>query len=95
MQDGLPVTILAALACGLPVVATDLPSLRELITDGKEGRLVKPRKPACLAEALHQLQQTPELTAQMGAAARRRIESNFTEAHYQRRMAALFKVVTD
>lgn len=93
VQDGLPLPVLEAMACGLPVVTTDLPSLRELITDGKEGRLVKPGNPACLAEVLHQLQQNLELMGQMGAAARQRIESNFTEAHYQRCITGFLKVV--
>jgi len=50
--EGLPLAILEALACSLPVVATRVAGNEEIIEDGESGRLVEPRNPAALAEAI-------------------------------------------
>ena len=47
-----PMKIVEMMACGTPVVASDLPSVRELLTHGVNARLVPPNDPAALAEAL-------------------------------------------
>jgi glycosyltransferase involved in cell wall biosynthesis len=52
-REGLPTVLLEALALGAPIVATDCPSgPREILEDGRLGRLVPPRDPAALAEAM-------------------------------------------
>jgi glycosyltransferase involved in cell wall biosynthesis len=51
-SDATPVSILEAMACGTPVIASDLPSLREWITDGENGRLVAVREAGQLAKAI-------------------------------------------
>ena len=48
-RDSLPNCMLEAMACGIPVVMGDIPSIREWITDGENGILVPPRDPASLA----------------------------------------------
>lgn len=50
--EGTPRTVLEALATGRPVVTTDVPGSRETVRDGWNGRLVPPRAPAALAEAI-------------------------------------------
>ncbi|MEM4723799.1 MAG: glycosyltransferase family 4 protein [Candidatus Hadarchaeum sp.] len=52
LWEGLPTVILESMASGVPVIATDIPGTRELVTDGYTGRLVKPKDPLALAEAI-------------------------------------------
>ncbi len=77
-QGCAPLKILESMAAGVPVVASDLPAVRELITDGVDGRLVAPDRPADLARALRLLIDYPDERARLGQAARRRIEQDFT-----------------
>lgn len=60
-SDGTPVSVLEAMACGVPVVASDLPSLREWITPGENGLLVPVGSVNALAEAVIQLLHRPEM----------------------------------
>ena len=76
-REGLPRTILEALASGRPVITTDLPGCRDAIVDGENGRLVPPRDPRRLADAiLEMLADRPRLRA-MAAAARRRAVTQY------------------
>jgi len=79
-REGLPKSALEAMACGKPLVATDIPGCREAVVDGETGLLVPPRDPPALAAALHRLIADPELRRLMGAAARLRVEQNFSDA---------------
>jgi len=54
-RDGLPVSIVEALACGVPVVATPTTGIPEAVIDGINGRIVPERDPEALAEALEEL----------------------------------------
>ena len=71
-QGCAPLKLLESLAAGVPVVASDLPPVREIVTDGVDGRLVAPDRPAELARALRVLLHVPALREEMAAAARRR-----------------------
>ena len=72
-QGCAPLKILESMASGVPVVASDLPVVREIMTDGRHGRLVPPERPAELARALRVLLEYPPLRAQMGEESRRAI----------------------
>lgn len=50
--EGLPLVLVEAMAASLPVVATDIPGVREIVEDGETGRLVPPGSPKDLAEAM-------------------------------------------
>jgi glycosyltransferase involved in cell wall biosynthesis len=73
--EGLPVALMEALALELPVVATDVGGIPELVTDGVEGLLVPPRRPDLLADALIAVIEDPVRRAAMGDAARGRAAS--------------------
>jgi glycosyltransferase involved in cell wall biosynthesis len=51
-HEGLPIAMMEALALGLPVVATDVGGIPELVTDGVDGVLVPAKQPTVLADAL-------------------------------------------
>jgi glycosyltransferase involved in cell wall biosynthesis len=74
-HEGLPIALMEALALGLPVVATNVGGVPELVTDGKEAVLVPPAQPARLAEALIALALDPARRAEMAGAARARSET--------------------
>ena len=64
-----PLKLFEYLACGLPVVASDLPALREVVRDGENGLLFTEGDPAALAAALARLSTSPELRARLAAGA--------------------------
>ncbi len=77
-NEGLPMSVLEAMAAGLPVITTPVGGIPEAVTDGVEGFLVQPGDVDALAGRLAQLLQDDALTQQMGAAARRKIEQTFS-----------------
>ncbi len=88
--EGFPVVALEASAAGLPVVCSDLPGLRESIIDGKTGFLIPTEATDCFVQVLCQLIQDPALIAQMGAAGRKRVCQNFSNAVTSQRLTALY-----
>ena len=77
LSEGISNAVLEAMACGLPVVASDTGGMREAIREGVDGYLVPPRDPEALAKALQQLVQ-PQVRGVLGEAARTRIEQDFS-----------------
>lgn len=65
-REGLPMSLLEAAACGLPIIATDVPGCREVVLHGENGLLVPPRNADVLADALSQLIHDPDRRAEMG-----------------------------
>lgn len=78
LGEGISNTILEAMASGLPVVATHVGGNPELVEDGVTGRLVSPGNPQALAQALLDYVDDPARLARQGAAARARVEANFS-----------------
>jgi glycosyltransferase involved in cell wall biosynthesis len=76
-REGLPKALIEAAAAGLPIVTTDVPGCREVVTDGVHGLCVPARDAGALAVALAKLVADPVLRARMGAAARVRAEAEF------------------
>jgi len=76
-REGLPKALIEACAAGRAIVTTDVPGCREVVTDGVNGLLAKPRDVVSLAAALRTLLRDPELRARLGAAGRRRAEKEF------------------
>jgi starch synthase len=78
--EGMPVAPLEAMACGLPVVATDAQGLSDIIgRNGHHGGLLVPRDdPGALAAAIERMRQDPDLRRSFGRAARSRVEHAFS-----------------
>lgn len=76
--EGLPLAVVEAMAAGLPVVATRVSSLTEVVAEGVTGLIVPPADPAALAHSLETLLEDPELRRRMGAAGRQRAQDHYT-----------------
>ncbi len=75
--EGLPNAVMEAMAAGLPVVATRVGGVHELVTDGETGRLVPPRRLDPLLEAVRPLLTDAALRRRIGEAGRSRIAAEF------------------
>lgn len=75
--EGLPLSILEAMAAGKPVVATRVDGVPEAVVDGETGWLVPPGDAEVLADRILALIENPQRARMMGAAGRRRVESLF------------------
>lgn len=89
-QGCAPLKILESMAAGVPVVASDLPAVRELVADGVHGRLVAPDRPGELARAIRVLLDFPEQRARMGATARAHVAEHLTWDASVARLDALY-----
>ncbi len=78
--EGLPMSVIEAMLCALPVVATNVRGPREQVVDGETGFLVPPHESAGLAAALARLVADPDLRARQGHAGRARALERYDEA---------------
>ncbi|MBW1987930.1 MAG: glycosyltransferase family 4 protein [Deltaproteobacteria bacterium] len=85
-REGLPMSLLEAMAMERAVAATDVPGCREVVEHEKTGLLVPPRNPRALAQALVRLLSDPGLAASMGKAGRQRVLAHFDEKKVIRRV---------
>lgn len=88
-----PLKPVEALACEVPVVAADLPALRELVVDGETGVLVAPDDPHLLAEALEVLLGDSSKRASMGAAGRQQMLAERTWSANARKLSQTYKYI--
>lgn len=77
-HEGIPTVLLEAMACGLPIVATDVRGNRDLIKHGKNGILVPPRSPKEMADAILLLLDDDKMKKELGKNARKTIEEKYT-----------------
>jgi glycosyltransferase involved in cell wall biosynthesis len=77
--EGLPMSVIEAMLCGLPVVASDIKGPREQVVEGATGFLIPPSAVAPLRAALARLVADPALRQRMGAAGRERAIARFDE----------------
>lgn len=76
--EATPYVIIEAMAAGLPVVASNIYGIPELVGDGSTGLLVPPTNPEALAAAVRSLMEQPGLGRSMGERGRRSFEESFT-----------------
>ena len=76
-RDGIPNVFLECMAMGVPIVATDVSAIPELIQDSITGLLVPPRQPGIMAQAMHRLLTDTGLRQSLVTAARERVARDF------------------
>ena len=89
-SEGAPLSVLEAMAAGLPVVASAVGGVPEIVADGATGLLVPPDDAAALAAALEQLLADAALRRRLGAAGRERVRVRFDLAELQRAHLELY-----
>ena len=91
--DAFPTTLLEAMAASVPVVATAVGGIPEIVADGQTGTLVTAPKPEAFAAALAPLLEDAELRGRLGAAGRARFERHFTAERWADRLRQLYEGV--
>jgi colanic acid/amylovoran biosynthesis glycosyltransferase len=90
-MEGIPVSLMEAMSCGLPVVATELSGVPELVRPGETGTLVPPADARALAEALAQVQASPDESGRLAKAGRELVLREFDLRTNVTRLAELFE----
>ena len=90
-SEGLPYSILEAMACGVPVIASSVGGIPEAVVDDKTGILVPPGDPAALTCAISSLVGDPDRRREFGVEARARTASHFDAAVMARQFEDLYR----
>jgi colanic acid/amylovoran biosynthesis glycosyltransferase len=90
-MDGIPNTLIEAMALGVPVVTTSLSGIPELVMDGVTGLVVKPGDPAALAAGIQALIEDPEAARRRAAAGLAKVGAEFDIAESAAAMASLLQ----
>lgn len=94
-HEGLPTVLLEAMACGLPIVSTDVRGNRDIVKHGENGVLVPPRDPRALATAILSLIDDETLAKSYGENARKFIENNYTGDQFYLKVLRCYELALD
>lgn len=90
--EGLPTAIVEAMICGVPVVATAVNAVPDLVVPGETGVLVPPRRPGLMAAAIGDLLDAPAKAAQLAAHARVRVDGRYGEPDLRSALLAAYEL---
>jgi D-inositol-3-phosphate glycosyltransferase len=85
------ITPLEAMACGTPVIGSNVGGIKYSVADGKTGKLVDPHQPQMLADAITEMINDPVMLDRMSENAVERVNSRFTWAHVAEQVHALYR----
>jgi glycosyltransferase involved in cell wall biosynthesis len=88
--EGLPTAVVEAMICGVPVVATAVNAVPDLVVPGETGLLVPPGRPGRLAAAIRHLLSSPAAAIRMATAARARVGDEYRQAALHRTLTAAY-----
>jgi glycosyltransferase involved in cell wall biosynthesis len=88
--EGLPTAVVEAMECGIPVVATAVNAVADVVVPGHTGLLVPPRRPDLLADAVRYLIDQPAVAARMAVTARARLGERFAISALRDALAAAY-----
>ncbi len=92
-KDGIPVVLMEAMACGVPVISGDITTIRELVRDQETGLMVTASNHEALADALLALASDDALRRRLGQAGREVVETEFSQAVNIERLTNFFKTM--
>lgn len=90
LSEGVPNTVLEAMSCGRPVIATKVGGSAELVLDGQTGFLTPVADPVAMAEVMSRYLDKPQLLEQHGRFGRRQVENNYSLAQMVSQYQALY-----
>jgi len=94
MGEGVPLTPLEAAACGKPIIVGNEDGSQEAVIDGENGRIISPRDPAAMRDAIATILLDDDNRRRMGLAARARIEAEFSYEGFRNKTARLLDDLT-
>jgi glycosyltransferase involved in cell wall biosynthesis len=94
-SEGVSLALLEAMAAGLPVIATEVGGLPEVVTDGQTGLLIPPRDAAALAGALTRLLGDPDCARRLGANARDQVREHYSLDRLGREINAIYEELAE
>ena len=89
------IVALEAMSTGKPVIVADIPGVREIIEDGRDGLLADPVNPRDLAEKIRRLLADPEARRTMGARGREKVLESFSIERVTDRIEAVYRAILD
>jgi len=89
------IVALEAMSTGKPVIVADIPGVREMIEDGRDGLLADPMNPRDLAEKIRRLLSDPEARRTMGARGREKVLESFSIERVTDRIEAVYSAILD
>ena len=94
-NEGLPIAILEAISCGMPVVATNVGDISSAVIDGENGYLIEPGDVLAIKQAIEKIVWGPEVFNKMVTASRQLAESGFSDEKYFSCINDLYKEIGD
>ncbi len=93
LPEGMPMVLLEAMAAGVPIVASDIPGVRGLLTNGRHALLVPPDQPEALANSVDKLLNEPKARRQLQNAALELQRTNYSDQSMAASVAEIYRQV--